>query len=106
MGHRGLSQQVEHVRDQIDKLKSSLDQTMQSIEDLSSKTSDLAHEARQVADVLGEERPSGVPWGLLLTLALGAGIVYLISPDVITSIRDFITAQYQSIAGPTERRMP
>ncbi len=103
MGHRGLSQQVEQLREQIDRLKSSLDQTMQSIEDVSSKTSELAQEARQVVDVLGEGRPTGAPWGLLLTLAAGAGIVWLISPETITSIGDFLKSQLQGVTGSPQR---
>ena len=99
MAHRPLSQQVEHLRDQVDSLKTSLDQTMQSFEDLSATTSDLAQEARQLVDVLGEGRAPGVPWGLFLTLAAGAGIVWLISPETLTSISDFLAAQYRSVTG-------
>jgi len=106
VSHRGLSQQVEHLRDQIEKLKSSLDLTMQSIEDVSAKTSELAQEARQVADALGEGRPTGPPWGLFLTLVVAAGIVWLISPETLTSIGDFLKAQYRSVTGSAEHRTP
>lgn len=104
MSHHGLPEQVEKLRGQVESLKTNLDQTLQSFEDLNRKTTDLAQEARQVVGLLGEERPAaGAPWGLFLTLALGAGIVWLISPETITSVRDFLTAQYRSVVGSIER---
>ena len=105
MSHRGLSTQIEQIRAQVENLKNSLDQTVQSLEDVSSRTTDLAQEARQMVDVLGETRAGGkFPWGLFLTLALGAGAVWLISPETITSVRDFLTAQVQRTVGGMEER--
>ena len=100
MGHRGMQEQLEQLPDEVDRLKSNLDQTLQTFEDLSAKTSDLAHEAREVVSVFGEE--SGGPsaaWGMIFLLAISAGAIWLISPETFRSIRDFLTAQYESVTG-------
>jgi len=103
MAQAGLQRQVAHLRDQVDRLKNSLDQTLQSFENLSEQTGSLARDARELSNALGEGQPAGgVPWGLFLTLGLGAGIVWLISPETRASLRDFLTARYQNITGPTQ----
>jgi len=104
MAQRGLPSQVEQLRDQVNSLKANLDTTLQMFEDLNGKMTDLAQEARQVATVLGK-RPSGggVPWGLFLTLALGAGAVWLISPGTFDTLRNFFQSQAQAVTGGTQQ---
>jgi len=103
VGHRNLPEQIEHLRNEVDQLKQSLDQTLGTFEDLASKASSLVNEARQIADVLGEEpSPSGSFWGLLVILALGAGAVWLISPDTFAALGDFFKSQFRSFTASTQ----
>lgn len=107
MGQKNLPQQIEHLRNQVDQLKQSLDQTLATFEDLTGKTSTLANEARQMVNVLGEEsQPSGNLWGLLVVLALGAGAVWLISPDTFAAIKDFVTSQTNAMSGQRPTNSP
>ncbi|HUX87754.1 MAG TPA: hypothetical protein VMW65_12190 [Chloroflexota bacterium] len=106
MGQRNLPQQIERLHNQVDQLKQSLDQTLATFEDLTGKTSTLANEARQMVDVLGEEpQPSGGLWGLLVVVALGAGAIWLISPDTFNAIKDYFTSQTNAVSGQSSTNM-
>lgn len=97
MSRHGLSEQVEHLRKQVDALKTSLDHTVQSFEDITARTENLGQEARDIVGILGEGGESSVPWGLFLTLALGAGIVWLVSPETFHGLIDFFKAQSRAL---------
>jgi len=99
MSRHGLPEQVERLREQVDALKASLDQTLQSLEYLTARTDDLGRSAREIVSVVGEERPSPIPWGLVLTLGLGVGIVWLVSPDTLSVMSDFFRAQFRHAVG-------
>lgn len=99
MSRHGLSEQVERLREQVDTLKMSLDQILQSLDYLTARSDDLGRSAREIIAVVGEERPAPVPWGLILTLGLGTGIVWLVSPDSFSILSDFFRAQIHRAAG-------
>lgn len=100
MAQRSLPAETEQLRQQASRLKADLDETLKLIEDVSGQLTNLAQEARQVASVLGP-MPAGsrFSWGLLLTLGLGAGIVWLISPGTFEMARKLVASQLQKVTG-------
>ena len=106
MSRHGLSEQVARLREQVDTLKMSLDQTLQSLDYLTARSDDLSRSAREIVAVVGEERPAPIPWGLILTLGLGAEIVWLVSPDTFSVLSDFFKAQLHYAARTNDQTAP